>query len=494
MSDLPPQLKPEITVQDAVHGRIWLTALEHEVISTAEFQRLRHIGQLGLAESVFRTARHSRLAHSLGATHVMGWMLRQPALQEYFRDRPELIPLLRLAALLHDLGHYPFSHLGENVYGGVEYGALGDYGPACDLTVFDVAAQIRRHSAASHERLTAKVIRGTRVGEIIDRNLGEVDGCSAVDVLIDIIEGTYFDSVCHSLISSELDCDRLDYLVRDSGAAGMAYGQVDLAYLVENLRVEDHSRYGPLLAVDYDHGLGAVEHYLHARYFHYARFITHKTIASAELLLAVVMLELIRLEKLPPTANAVLETVGTEEFLGLTDATVWARIYHATTDPQSSDELREAAESLVQRTLLKCAISLEALEDQDEEPYEQIRLDKLFENPAAKRKVAEAAGVPDEAFCYKRASLRLTGIPARIKPKPGDEERLEWLGAVNVARRGEEPEPAVMQRGLLGHLSTNRWVTRRVFVREPSFTASIEPEGRENTSKLAAYLAEETAR
>lgn len=453
------------------------------------------MAQLGLADYVFPSASHSRLAHSLGATHVMGWMLRQMTLQRYFGERQELVVLLRLAALLHDVGHYPFSHLGENVYGGVERGALFEFGNGSPTTVFDVAAEIRPHASASHELLTAEVIRHTRIGEIVNSEVGQVDGRDATEVLIDIITGDYTDSVCHSLISSDLDCDRLDYLLRDSLSAGMTYGRVDLAYLIENLLVEEHPRYGPVLAVDLDHGFGAVEHYLHARYFHYARFITHKTIASAELLLAVAMLSLIKSEKLPSTAEDVRAMIGSPRFLRFTDAQVWDLIHDALGDAGASEELNEAATSLVNRTLLKCAWSLEALESDDEEVYEHVRLDRLFGTQDRKRAAAEAAGVAPEAFCYKRSTTRTTGIPARVAPKAGAEERYEWIQTVNVARPGEEPAPVVLQRGLLQHLSTRRWVTRRVFVREPSFEAAGKTaEDRPSTHALKRYIEDELRR
>jgi HD superfamily phosphohydrolase len=495
MSDLPPPLTGAITVQDAVHGRIWLTALEERLINTAEFQRLRHVAQLGLADFVFPTATHSRLAHSLGATHVMGWMLRQRTLQNYFAGREELIVLLRLAALLHDVGHYPFSHLGENVYGAVERGALAEFDAGSSTTIFDVAAEIRPHASASHELLTAETIRGTRIGEIINSEVAQIDGRDATEVLIDIITGDYTDAVCHSLISSDLDCDRLDYLLRDSASAGMTYGQVDLAYLIENLLIEDHPRYGPVLAVDLDHGFGAVEHYLHARYFHYARFITHKTIASAELLLAVAMLSLVKSGKLPPSADEVRAAIGSPRFLRFTDAEVWMHIHEALDGAGASTELKEAAGSLVNRTLLKCAWSLEALESDEEEIYEHVRLDRLFGTLERKQDAAKAAGVDPTAFCYKRSTTRTTGIPARVAPKAGAEEKYEWIQTVNVARPGEEPSPVVLQRGLLQHLSTRRWVTRRVFVREPTFVASGKGAmNRPTTHGLQLYIAEELRR
>jgi HD superfamily phosphohydrolase len=339
------------------------------------------------------------------------------------------------------------------------------------------------------------VIRKTRIGEIINSELKPLDGRDATEVLIDIITGDYTDSVCHSLISSDLDCDRLDYLLRDSASAGLTYGQVDLGYLIENLRVEEHPRYGPVLAVDLDHGFGAVEHYLHARYFHYARFITHKTIASAELLLAVAMLSLIKSARLPQTAEDVRDAVGSPRFLQFTDAEIWHLIHESLADAEASPELKEAASSLTNRTLLKCAWNLEALESDEEEVYEHVRLDRLFGTPERKHEAARSAGVVPESFCYKRSTTRTTGIPARVAPKAGAEEKYEWIQTVNVARPGGEPTPVVLERGLLQHLSTRRWVTRRVFAREPSFSASGKSASdRPTTHKLNVYIAEELSR
>jgi HD superfamily phosphohydrolase len=476
-------------VQDVVHGRIWLTKLERRLVDTPEFQRLRHISQLGLANYVFPTATHSRLAHSLGATHVMGWMLRQRTLQDYFREREELIPVLRLAALLHDIGHYPFSHLGEAVYSAIERGAV-DEREKNGLSIFDVAATRGPvHSSASHETLTAEVIRETRIAELINNELGQIGSRDASEVLIDIIGGTYPDAVCHSLISSDLDCDRLDYLVRDSASAGLTYGQVDLAYLIENLRIETHARFGPMLVVDASHGFGAVEHYLHARYFHYARFITHKTIASAELLLAVVMLELARLRKLKPRADDIKSLVGTPKLLWFTDQYVWTLLTEATDAGWASSDLKEAANSLLRRTLMKCACSVENLETDstEERSYECVHLDKLFSTVEQKASVAKGSGVDGDQFCYQKRPIRLAGLPARVTPKPGSDEKYDLIETVSIAEPGAEPRAAVLEPGLLQQLSVRRWVTRRVFVREPDAPES----GLEKTQKLRSYFAQE---
>jgi hypothetical protein len=144
---------------------------------------------------------------------------------------------------------------------------------------------------------------------------------------------------------------------------------------------------------------------------------------------------------------------------------------------------------------LKCAYSLERLESDEEETYESVRLDKLLGSMSEKKKTADQAEVSPEAFCYKRSSVRLTGVPARITPKAGEAEKFEWIRTVNVARPGEAPQPAVMVSDLLRTLSTKRWVTRRVYVREPSLTASRKShKSRPATTKLHAFLESELAR
>jgi HD superfamily phosphohydrolase len=469
VSALPHQLEPSIAVQDAVHGRIWLTELERDLINTPEFQRLRQIGQLGLASYVFPTSTHSRFAHSLGAAHVMGMMLRQSTLQDYFtREGAEfLIPIMRLAALLHDLGHFPFSHLGENIWAEA---ARQEKWVSDGLSVFDLAAQASRplaRSGMSHEMLTAKLILESRIAEIIDRGI-PIEGESPSQVVADIITGDYPDLVCRNLLSSDLDCDRLDYLIRDSISADLAYGLVDLAYLIENLVVADHPVAGSVLAVKKKHGRQAVEHYLLARYYHYAQFITHKTTDAAELLLGAALLELIRLEQLPSPGE--LPSLALEPgFLDFTESMVWAKLYEARTAgwATSSTHLREVASRLVARELLKCAVDESRLERSDDEHA----LDGLRE-PEDRLKLAQDAGVDSEFFAYKRSVLPLVGVlTKRTQEEVSRTESVDlraWIKTVKVADEDGPPEALVEQEGLVNYLSERQWVTRRIFVREES--------------------------
>jgi HD superfamily phosphohydrolase len=292
MSDLPPQLLAANPVHDPVHGRVWLTRLEIDLINTPEFQRLRSIGQLTPVDLVFPGATHNRFAHSIGAAHVMGMILRQKPMQEYFSDgREEYVRLLRLAALLHDVGHLPFSHVGEMAWNAADDDHAFAYVDSPTTTVFDAAAAAKA-TPALHEELSVLLIEHSRLTGLIDSAVAPLDNVPASSVVAQIVAGRDTDPVVRNLLSSDLDCDRLDYLLRDSLTAGLVYGNIDLSYLIGNLLVARDEDDQPLLAIEHKHGLLAGEHFLLARYYHYAQFVSHKTVASAEVALVAGILEL----------------------------------------------------------------------------------------------------------------------------------------------------------------------------------------------------------
>jgi HD superfamily phosphohydrolase len=493
MTTLPNPLALDITVQDPVHGRIPLTAVERSVINTPQFQRLRRIGQLGPADFVFPGASHSRLAHSLGSAHVMGLMLTQPALQEHFSGREHMIQILRLAALLHDLGHLPFSHIGEIAYGIVDQGGIERYASG-ELTAFDVAASGSGHGL--HEELTVALIREGQVGARIDSHLQSVDGENASEVIAKIIEGSYSsDLVCTNLVSSDLDCDRLDYLVRDSMAAGLTYGRVDLAYLIESLVVASHPKFGQMLAVDEKSGTSAVEHYLLARYYYYARFVGHKTIAAAEILMIVALLELVRIGKLPENSAALKGSVAGSEFVHFNDSLAW-HYFHLATEESGEPVLQEATKCLVDRTLLKCAYLQEDLEEiPKSDSHEENKLDSRFQDSKSKQRLADDAGVDVESFCFLRRRRTLTGMPGSITPTQiveDDDNTVagQWVKSAKVANAGDKPRLLAERGEMLRHISTREWVTRSVLVREPNGSAE-DKDNRPTTNALCQYLRKE---
>jgi len=246
---------PEI--RDPIHGFIELSDEEMEIIDSAPFQRLRRIRQLATTYLVYPSAEHTRFPHSLGVMHV-ATLIFDKVIQKQKRDgvldwNQEQIDAyrqkLRLAALLHDLGHGPFSHLGDRLF---------------------------HPSVKTHENMAAKLVEETELAEKIDR-IGEKHGFNAKHIA-SLIRGAVFkaeDQLLVSIFASELDADKMDYLLRDSLFAGVKYGYFDLDRVlnVVNLFPKDGTW---LLGFESD-GLEAVEALILARYFMYKQVYFHRT-------------------------------------------------------------------------------------------------------------------------------------------------------------------------------------------------------------------------
>lgn len=237
--------------RDPVHNIIALrddTAEEQlmiRLIDAAEFQRLRRIKQLGLGLYTYQGAEHSRFTHSLGALHLMTRILDRLANPNLStEDRAAA----RAAALLHDVGHGPFSHAMEKVLGvhHEQMTMLAVSSPDTELN-----ATLKSFSAELPERIAA------------------------------IIDGTFKPAALAQLVSSQLDVDRMDYLLRDSLMTGAKYGLYDLEWIINALQVDPVADRIYVTA----RGLHAVEEYLQARYYMFRQVYFHRTLRSAEAVL-----------------------------------------------------------------------------------------------------------------------------------------------------------------------------------------------------------------
>ena len=230
------------TYHDPLHGAIRLDrgdpaeALVIDLIDTAPFQRLRRIRQLGPAFLTFHGAESSRFTHSLGVLHLARLALDQLAPLHPHLDRHRAA--LYAAALLHDVGHGPFSHAGEEMYG------------------------------LRHESWSGLLIR--QHPELRDRLEAVAPGL-ATEVAELLEKGRHPSPAIAALVSSQLDCDRLDYLLRDSYSTGTRYGQLDLERILSALTLAPDGG----LAV-HPKGLQAVEHYLVVRHLMYRTVYNHR--------------------------------------------------------------------------------------------------------------------------------------------------------------------------------------------------------------------------
>ncbi|HEX7175309.1 MAG TPA: HD domain-containing protein [Pyrinomonadaceae bacterium] len=323
--------------RDPVHNIIRLRTTTDEgrlmvqLVDCYEVQRLRRVKQLGLALYTYQGAEHSRFSHSLGALHLMTRVLDRLgetcAIDE--KDRAAA----RAAALLHDIGHGPFSHVMEKVLG------------------------------FHHEDLTvaAALSTETEVGQLLRDFSPDLPRRVA-----DIIEGKFQPAYLAQLVSSQLDVDRMDYLLRDSLMTGAKYGIYDLEWIVNALAVDEEADRIYVTA----RGIHAVEEYLQARYYMFRQVYFHRTLRSAE---AVMRSALRRALELTEQGREVYCAPGTpfekvlhrlplalSDYMALDDSDVLFHIkqWQASGDPVLSDLCRR----FTGRRLFK-AIDLDMPED-----------------------------------------------------------------------------------------------------------------------------------
>lgn len=240
-------------VIDNIHGDIELTEQEWRIVNTATFQRLRSLKQLGMGHLVYPNATHTRFAHSLGVLKIMSRIVDKLKQERRGGFEDEDYENLRLAALLHDIGHYPYSHLMERV----DWVELTEdiVAPPPSGTLKTFQASVSPYPG--HEELGRYILLNQ---EDIRTAIGGEERAKKVGELFSRTTAT--DQQLSKLIHSSLDMDRLDYLLRDARAAGVPYGEIDINYILNNIRISPKG----VLGVE-SKALAAAEHFLLARQF-----------------------------------------------------------------------------------------------------------------------------------------------------------------------------------------------------------------------------------
>ncbi len=247
-----------------------------DIIDTPEFQRLRRIRQLGFSCYTFPGSVHDRFSHSIGVAHIVGEMIDslnipEPIVipqidQDVKIDKYQIKLLLQLTGLLHDIGHGPFSHTFEKI------------------------------SKLNHEKVSEKIIRSSElsISNILDNQKDELLKKYSKKWIIEILSGAFKPVWIRELISSQIDADRIDYLLRDAYMCGVKYADFDWKWLFLHMEIEkipsEYDRLG--LVINASKGIHALESFIISRYHMYEQVYFHKTTRCLETLAGIIIFRL----------------------------------------------------------------------------------------------------------------------------------------------------------------------------------------------------------
>ena len=350
-------MKQFLDIVDPIHDFIRVHETELKIIDSPIFQRLRRIRQLSGAHLTYPSAQHSRFEHSLGVMHIAGQAAF--ALKEKGFLKTDQIQEIRLAALLHDVGHGPFSHLFEEVL------------------------QIKKK--ISHEEIGKKIIQKSEIGDILSK--------SGFDKkhITKLAFGYPKYRFVNEIISGSLSADMMDYLQRDGYFTGAEHAKIDHKRIIQSMDV-----YRTKLALEKS-ALYSFESMILSRYQMFKAVYFHKTVRSAE----VMMLESIRLAD----DDCGFTDLNLDHYTKLTDEFVIAQILAL---PDHTSEQRRAkrfASDYQNRRLLKCV-------------YEKIMVQKSGQSEQIRDRIAKKSKInKDDIFVDTSGTFSVPLTPAKEKTK-----------------------------------------------------------------------------
>lgn len=291
-------------IKDPIYGYVPVTETEKEIIDSYPVQRLHRLRQLAGAEFVYPGANHTRFEHSIGVMYLAGRLSENPNLSQHLSE--DEIQTIRIAALLHDVGHGPFSHVFEHL-----------------LTKF---------LNKTHEDITTWIIQKSELSDIIKRLGYDPNAIGKLAVGELHKPGKAF---IDQIIQSAVDADKLDFVVRDTYHTGAEYGYVDVFRLIHMLDILDEN-----LAVDLG-ALSALESFMLARLESFKSIYFHRVGRAAQIMIATAMEE-------AKDELGLVDFKSPDEYLAFNDYTVWTML-------KKSKKSRKIMEDLERRRLLKCA-------------------------------------------------------------------------------------------------------------------------------------------
>ncbi|MDH5807136.1 MAG: HD domain-containing protein [Candidatus Methanomethylicaceae archaeon] len=326
-------------IKDPVHGFVHIYKIEKDVIDTLPLQRLRRIKQLVFVDLVYPGANHTRFEHSIGVMHLAGMVCKALPID----INNEEIQMIRLSALFHDLGHGPFSHTFESI--------------------------LIKKLNKTHEDLTPWIIKGTELKDIL-----ESYGFSVEDIAeLSIGKWKKGRKFFNQIISSAIDVDKMDFLVRDTHHTGAEYGKVDIHRLIYTMNVIDDN-----LLID-SSAIPTLEAFLIARLESFKAIYFHKTARAAQILL-------VKALEAADEELGICSFKSPEEYVKMDDYSIWYLLKQC----NKSSKIMEAIEK---RQLLKCSYERE-LKVEDKTLASLINLESIRKR--LEEEIANIAGISNE--------------------------------------------------------------------------------------------------
>jgi uncharacterized protein len=442
----------EQRIFDNIHGFIQLTDFEWQLVDSPLFQRLRNIRQLGLLDYVFPGALHNRFNHSLGVMHIADRMV--VSLQEKNQlNHKRAREIVRVSALLHDIGHYPWSHI-------IEVAVMKDakkrvpresgqvtlkLPESSDNIVPDrrlysskshkknLSLYTQRNYAsdfAHHERMAGIILFESSLHKILKTKFSKDE----ITKIAQIISGDY-PGAEKFIIHSELDADRFDYLLRDSKQTGVPYGIFDLDQIIRHIDLysEKPQKEGLSPLVVHKKGQKAVEHYLLSRYFLYNTVIYQKTITGFHYMAEKIYSGLLERGAVRSYGDIVtmFDKGNENEYLEYDDSYMFEKLKKFQSNPKSIKHIEKPAVSslflkdLIRKVLyrdpLKRVVEIQMLLD-EKERKEENKPHKLIQyfQPATIEYIVKRAKIPKEWYITSPIKNSITSLSPSKIPKDGD--------------------------------------------------------------------------
>lgn len=336
-------------ILDNVHGFIYYTEAERKIIDSRLFKRLQSIKQLSIANWVFPGSEHTRFIHSLGVMYIADKIACRLELSP--KDRK----IVRLAGLLHDIGHYPLSHVCEFPYK-KSPGSFPtmDYCKAINAQVqdrinrfsMDASWQfMKRSTGCHHEQIGAHIVtNNSEIRQIVIDECGE----EAIDIISDMITGNVerptTDPLLVQILHSELDADGIDYLMRDAMFSGTSFGSFELDQLIGCMEVgvwNDGTKNQRILCIT-PKGIAAADQYLINKFFSYSQVVFNKHLSITEWMTEQIVDWMQKNAAYFPAAQQLKEWVMQKEtpdkYIDFTDNFFWASLQNLLTNPLAGTE------------------------------------------------------------------------------------------------------------------------------------------------------------